>query len=420
MPVRQKDEVTPFEAMQARFWTAVDKLGLDHGFAKILEQPERELTVSIPVVLDNGSIEVFEGYRIQHNTVRGPAKGGIRFDKNVTPNEVRALAAWMTWKCAVVDIPFGGGKGGVICDPPNLSMGEMERITRRFVTRIMDIIGPDRDIPAPDVNTTAQVMAWFYDTYAMHTRQWHAGVVTGKPVIMGGSKGREEATGFGVYLSAREACKVKGMELGKTKAIVQGFGNVGSWFAQFAYNDGTKILAAADITGVVFNKDGLDIPALRAYATEHRGVAGFPGGEAISIKEFYGLECDIFAPCALENAITSENAENIKARIIVEGANGPTTPAADEILERKAVHVVPDILCNAGGVVGSYLEWVQNRQGMWWDKERVLNCIEEKMVESYHKVYRAREEYGTIMRTAAYILAVKLVADVTKMRGIYA
>jgi glutamate dehydrogenase (NAD(P)+) len=420
MVVQQKDEVTPFEAMQARFWAAVDKIGLDHGFAKILEQPERELRVSLPVIMDDGSVRVFEGYRVQHNTVRGPAKGGIRFDKNVSANEVRALAAWMTWKCSVVDIPFGGGKGGVICDPPTLSMGELEKITRRFVTRIMDIIGPDRDIPAPDVNTTAQVMAWFYDTYSMHTRQWHAGVVTGKPIEMGGSKGREEATGLGVYICAREACKVKGQSLGKQKVIVQGFGNVGSWFAKFAHDDGAKIIAAADITGVIHNPKGLDIPALRTWAKEHRGVKGFPEAEAIKIDEFYDLECDIFAPCALENAINSTNADKIKARYIVEGANGPTTPAADQILEDKKVHVVPDILCNAGGVVGSYFEWVQNRQGIFWDKETVLRRIEEKMVESYHKVYNLRDEYDTRMRSAAYILAIKLVADVAKMRGIYA
>ncbi len=420
MGVRHKDDVTPFEAMQARFWTAVDKLGLDHGFAKILEQPERELHVSIPVVMDDGSIKVFEGYRVQHNTVRGPAKGGIRFDKNVSSNEVQALAAWMTWKCAVVDIPFGGGKGGVICDPPTLSMGELEKITRRFVTRIMDIIGPDRDIPAPDVNTTAQVMAWFYDTYSMHTRQWHAGVVTGKPVEMGGSLGREEATGFGVYICAREACKVKNTELAGKKVIVQGFGNVGSWFAKFAHDDGAKIVAVADITGIVHNKKGLDIPALKSWAKEHRGVKGFKDAEEMSIDDFYGLDCDIFAPCALENAINSENADKIKARFIVEGANGPTTPAADVILEEKDIHVVPDILCNAGGVVGSYFEWVQNRQGISWDKETVLQKIEKKMVESYHKVYKIREDYDTKMRAAAYILAIKMVADVARMRGIYA
>jgi glutamate dehydrogenase (NAD(P)+) len=420
MVVQHKDEVTPFEAMQARFWAAVDKIGLDHGFAKILEQPERELRVSIPVIMDDGSIKVFEGYRVQHNTIRGPAKGGIRFDNNVTANEVQALAAWMTWKCSVVDIPFGGGKGGVICDPPTLSMHELERITRRYVTRIMDIIGPDRDIPAPDVNTTAQVMAWFYDTYSMHTRQWHAGVVTGKPVEMGGSKGREEATGFGVYICAREACKVKGQKLSGKKVIVQGFGNVGSWFAKFAHDEGAKIVAAADISGVVHNAKGLDIAALRTWAKEHRGVKGFTGAEEIEIDEFYNLECDIFAPCALENAINSANADKIKAKFIVEGANGPTTPAADQILEDKGVHIVPDILCNAGGVVGSYFEWVQNRQGISWDKETVLRRIEDKMVESYHKVYKARDEYDTRMRTAAYILAIKLVADVAKMRGIYA
>ncbi len=420
MPEDHKDEVTPFEAMQARYWMAVEKLDLDRGFAKILEQPERELHVSVPVVMDDGHIEVFQGYRVQHNTMRGPAKGGIRFDTNVSSDEVRALAAWMTWKCAVVDVPFGGGKGGVICDPSSMSAGELERTTRRYVTRIMDIIGPDRDIPAPDVNTTAQVMAWVYDTYAMHTRQWHAGVVTGKPVVMGGSQGREEATGFGVYISAREACKVKGTSLDGARVTVQGFGNVGSWFSLFVHNVGAKIIAVGDISGEMHNDKGFDIPTLKEYVRKHRVIEGFEDGEVISPDEFYGLECDIFAPCALENAITSDNADSITTKIIVEGANGPTTPAADEILKRKGIHVVPDILCNAGGVVGSYLEWVQNRQGMSWDKETVLRRIEEKMVESYHKVYDARERYDAIMRIAAYILAVKSVADVATLRGIYA
>lgn len=420
MATNLKDNVTPFEAMQARFWTAVDKIGLDHGFAKVLEQPERELHVSIPVVMDDGSVQVFQGYRIQHNTVRGPAKGGVRFDKNVNDNEVRALSAWMTWKCSVADVPFGGGKGGVICDPANLSQGELEKITRRYVTRIIDIIGPDRDIPAPDVNTTPQVMAWFCDTFIMRTGQWHGGVVTGKPIEMGGSQGRTEATGWGTYICTREACKVKGIDLNGAKVIVQGFGNVGSWFAKFAHDDGAVITAVADISGVIYNEKGLDIPNLIEYAAKNRGVKGFPGAEAITIEEFYGLDCEIFAPCALENAITSDNADHIKARIIVEGANGPTTPAADDILEKKGVHVVPDILCNAGGVVGSYFEWVQDRQGMFWTKEAVLKAIEDKMVKAYHNVYKARDEYDTIMRIAAYILGIKKVADVGRMRGIYA
>jgi glutamate dehydrogenase (NAD(P)+) len=420
MDTQLKDNVTPFEAMQARFWTAVEKIGLDHGFASVLEQPERELVVSIPVVMDDGSVQVFKGYRVQHNTVRGPAKGGVRFDKNVNDDEVRALAAWMTWKCAVAEVPFGGGKGGVICDPATLSESELEKITRRYVSRILDIIGPDRDIPAPDVNTSSKVMAWFCDTFIMHTRQWSGGVVTGKPVEMGGSLGRTEATGWGVYICAREACRVKGLKLKGSKIIVQGFGNVGSWFSKFAHDDGAMITAVADISGIIYNESGFDIPALMEYVEKHRGVKGFPGSEEISIEQFYSLDCDIFAPCALENAITSENADHIKARIIVEGANGPTTPAADEILERKGVHVVPDILCNAGGVVGSYFEWVQDRQGMFWDKETVLQSIEEKMVSAYHRVYQARETYGTIMRIAAYVLGIKKVADVARMRGIYA
>jgi glutamate dehydrogenase (NAD(P)+) len=420
MAGRQSDSVTPFEAMKTRFWAAVDKLGLDHGFAKILEQPERELGCSIPVVLDDGRIEVFWGYRVQHNTMRGPAKGGVRFDKHVNIDEVRALAAWMTWKCAVVDIPFGGGKGGVICDPATLSAAELEKITRRYTTRIMDIIGPDRDIPAPDVNTTSQIMAWIYDTYSMHTRQWHAGVVTGKPVKMGGSQGRTEATGFGVYVTAREACKVKKCEMKDNRVVVQGFGNVGSYFSLFAHNEGAKIIAVGDISGVVHNAEGLDIPALIEHAKEHRVVAGFKGGESIPYDDFYGLECELFAPCALENAITAENAGRIRARIIVEGANGPTTPAADEILDKNGVTVVPDILANAGGVVGSYLEWVQNRQGLFWDKQYVLDNIERKLVESFNKVYDYRERFKTRMRIAAYTLAVDEVAAVGRMRGIYA
>ena len=415
-----KDNVTPFEAMQARFWTAVDKLGLDHGLASVLEQPERELHVSIPVEMDDGTIRTFKGYRIQHSTVRGPAKGGVRFDKGVNDNEVRALAAWMTWKCAVADVPYGGGKGGVICDPSTLSEKEVEKITRRFVTRIFDIIGPDRDIPAPDVNTTPQVMAWFCDTMAMHANVWNPGVVTGKPIEMGGSLGRTEATGWGVYICAREACKVKDTSLEGKKIIVQGFGNVGSWFSKFSYDDGAIITAVSDITGIIYNEKGFDIDDLMDYAVKNRGIKGFPGSKELTIEEFYALDCDIFAPCALENAITKENADKIKATIIVEGANGPTTPAADEILAEKGVHVVPDILCNAGGVVGSYFEWVQDRQGIFWDKETVLKRIEEKMVTAYHNVYAARDKFDVIMRTAAYILAIEKVATVARMRGIYA
>lgn len=415
-----KDEITPFEAMESRFWVAAEHLGLDKGFAKILVLPERELHCSVPVIMDNGKVEVFFGYRVQHNTVRGPAKGGIRFDKGVNINEVKALAAWMTWKCAVVDVPFGGGKGGVICDPRQLSSGEMEKLTRRYVTRILPIIGPDRDIPAPDVNTSAQVMAWFYDTYAMHTHVGHRGVVTGKPIEIGGSQGREEATGLGVYICAREAVKVKGKTLKDSKVIVQGFGNVGSWFSKFVHDDGARVTAVVDITGAIHNDKGLDVPALMEYVRKNRGVKGFPGAEEIRIDEFYGLQCDIFAPCALENAITRENANQIKASIIVEGANGPTTPAADEILDERGIMVVPDILCNAGGVVGSYFEWVQNRSGIAWSKEEVLKRIEEKMVQSFNRVFEYRKTAGTIMRTAAYILAVDSVAVAGRMRGIYA
>lgn len=415
-----KDSVTPFEAMQARFWAAVEKLGLDKGLASVLEQPERELHVSVPVVMDDGTIKVFKGYRIQHNTVRGPAKGGVRFDKAVNDNEVRALSAWMTWKCAVSDVPFGGGKGGVICDPASLSKGEVERITRRYVTRIMDIIGPERDIPAPDVNTNPQTMAWFYDTYAMHSRNWNAAIVTGKPVEMGGSLGRTEATGWGVYLTTREACKVTKKSLKGAKVIVQGFGNVGSWFSKFCYDDGAKIIAIYDITGGIYNEKGFDIPKLMEYVTKTKGVKGFPGAKEIKLEDFYAVDCDIFAPCALENAITSENAGKIKATIIAEGANGPTTPAADEILEKAKVLVIPDILCNAGGVIGSYFEWVQDRQGMFWGKDEVLKSIENKIVKSFYDVHEISKQYKVSMRLAAYILAIKRVSDVAKMRGIYA
>lgn len=415
-----KDNVAPFEAMQARFWAAVEKLGLDKGLASVLEQPERELHVSVPVVMDDGTIKVFKGYRIQHNTVRGPAKGGVRFDKAVNDNEVRALAAWMTWKCAVSDIPFGGGKGGVICDPYNLSKGEIERITRRYVTRIMDIIGPERDIPAPDVNTNPQIMAWFYDTYAMHSHNWNAGIVTGKPVDMGGSLGRTQATGFGVYLCTREACKVTKKTIKGSKVIVQGFGNVGSYFAKYCQEDGAKIIAIYDITGGIYNEKGFDIPKLMEYAAKTKGVKGFPGAKEISLDDFYAVDCDIFAPCALENVITSENAGKIKASIIVEGANGPTTPAADEILDKAKVLVIPDILCNAGGVIGSYFEWVQDRQGMFWEEQTVLDSIEKKLVKSFYDVYEITKQYKVSMRLAAYILAVKRVADVARMRGLYA
>ena len=413
-------ETNPFEAMMQRFDHAAELLNLDEGIYRILRHPEKQIVTSIPVAMDNGEVEVFTGYRVLYNTSRGPAKGGIRFDMGVTLDEVTALAAWMTWKCAVVDIPFGGAKGGVICEPFRMSTAELERLTRRYTASILEVLGPESDVPAPDVNTNEQVMAWIMDTYSMHKRHTVTAVVTGKPVAMGGSLGRREATGRGVKIVVKEALRELGMPLNGTKIAVQGFGNVGSVAARLLEAEGLTVVAISDKTGGVYNANGIYVSEAIDWIRENRFLEGFPGGDPITNEELLEIDCDVLAPCALENVITRKNAGNIKAKIIAEGANGPTTPFADAILEEKGVFVVPDILANAGGVTVSYFEWVQNREGYYWREDTVIERLQEIMVRSFAEVLDYSKKHNVNMRTAAYMLSIDRVAAVHRLRGIYA
>jgi glutamate dehydrogenase (NAD(P)+) len=409
-----------FGAMLQEFDGAARILNLEPGIWRILTQPKRQITVSCPVQMDNGDIEVFTGYRVQYNITLGPAKGGIRYHPDVTLDEVTALAAWMTWKCAVAHVPFGGGKGGIICDPTRMSRRELEALTRRYVAEIIDAIGPDKDVPAPDVNTNEQVMAWIMDTYSMHVGRTETAIVTGKPVILGGSEGRREATGRGVMICTREAAAHLKLDLPHATIAVQGFGNVGSVSADLLNKLGARIVAVTDWKGGVYNKAGLDVPKLIAWTREHKTVDGFPGADVLTNDELFGLDVDVLIPAALENQITSDNAASIKARIVVEGANGPTTPDAHKAMHDRGVFVVPDILANAGGVTGSYFEWVQNRHGFYWTEADVNQRLEAKMVEAFHAVLKISLKYNVDMRTAAYIEAIDRVASVTRMRGMYA
>lgn len=409
-----------FNAMLQEFDGAARLLGLDPGIWKILTHPKRQIIVSCPVQMDNGEIEVFTGYRVQYNITLGPAKGGIRFHPAVSLDEVTALAAWMTWKCAVAHIPFGGGKGGVICDPTRMSRRELEALTRRYIAEIIDAIGPEKDVPAPDVNTNDQTMAWVMDTYSMHVGHTSTAVVTGKPVEMGGSLGRREATGRGVMIVTREAAKHLGLNIQGAKVALQGFGNVGSVSADLLSKIGARIVAVTDWKGGVYNEKGLDIRKMIDYAQQHRTIDGFPGGEPIERATLFGLDVDVLVPAALENQITMENAPAIKAKIVAEGANGPTTPEAHKHLHERGVFVIPDILANAGGVTTSYFEWVQDRHGYFWEEEEVNNRLERKMCEAFDDVLKTSIKYKTDMRTAAYIVAISRVATVTKMRGMYA
>ena len=409
-----------FGAMLQEFEGAARILNLDPGIWKILTKPKRQIIVSCPVQMDHGAIEVFTGYRVQYNITLGPAKGGIRYHPDVTLDEVTALAAWMTWKCAVAQLPFGGGKGGVICDPSKMSKRELEALTRRYTAEIIDAIGPEKDVPAPDVNTNAETMAWIMDTYSMHVGQTITAVVTGKPVEMGGSLGRREATGRGVMLITRESAKHLGFDLRGARVAVQGFGNVGSIAAELLEETGAKILAVTDWKGGVHNDNGLDIKKLIAFNQEHRSVEGFPGAEPLSNADLFKLDVDVLIPAALENQITSENVGDIKARVIVEGANGPTTPEAHMQLHQRGVFVVPDILANAGGVTTSYFEWVQDRYGYFWTEKEVNDRLETKMCEAFSVVLKTADKFNVDMRTAAYIVAINRVATVTKMRGMYA
>ena len=414
------DSASPFEEMMSRFDVAAQKLGLDPGLYKVLREPVRETKVSIPIVMDDGRIEVFIGYRVLHNIARGPGKGGIRYDKNVSLDEVRALAAWMTWKCAVVNIPFGGAKGGVICDPQSLSRGEIERITRRYTAELMDLFGPEKDVPAPDMGTNPQTMAWIMDTYSMHARHTVTSVVTGKPLSLGGSRGRVEATGRGLMLICREAAPLKGFTLSGSRIVVQGFGNVGSIAARMCHEAGARIIAVSDIAGGIHDPKGLDLPALIAHYEKNRSFEGFPGGQKVGNTELLELDCDILIPAANENQIRGKNAANIKARIVVEGANGPTTQRADDILQQKDVLVVPDILANAGGVTVSYFEWVQDRAGFFWRESEVNERLEDIMVQSFRDVAEMARKYNVTFRIAAYMLGISRVAHDTMVRGLYA
>ena len=416
-------EVTPvsdaWAIAQRQFDIAADRLDLDPNLRAVLREAERELIVSVPVRMDDGRVQVFRGYRVQHNLGRGPSKGGLRYHQDVTLNEVRALAMWMTWKCAVVGIPYGGGKGGVAVDPKQLSMRELEGLTRRFATNISVIIGPQSDIPAPDVNTNAQTMAWIMDTYSMHVGYTVPGVVTGKPVSLGGSEGRVEATGRGCVVTISEAARHIGLDIIGATIAVQGFGNAGSVAASLLDSMGARVVAVSDTQGGIHAAGGLDIRAVKAWKAEHDTVVGFPGTEFISNAALLELEVDVLVPAALESQISADNAERVKARIVAEAANGPTTPDADEILWRKGVFMIPDILCNAGGVTVSYFEWVQDLNRDQWSEEIVNSKLTAIMVRSFAEVLAMAEHEGVDMRTGAYLLAVDRVANATALRGLY-
>ncbi|HLK68771.1 MAG TPA: Glu/Leu/Phe/Val dehydrogenase [Bryobacteraceae bacterium] len=414
------NEKNPWLAAAARFDEAASRLKLDDGMRKVLGTPAKEIIVHIPVQLDDGRIEVFTGYRVQHSVARGPAKGGIRFAPDVTLDEVRALASWMTWKCAVVNIPFGGGKGGVICDPNLLSDAELEKLTRRYTAEIIDFIGPERDVPAPDVNTNEKVMAWIMDTYSMHARHTVTAVVTGKPRSLGGSRGRPEATGRGCMIVTLKALNQFGLRPENCRVVIQGFGNVGGMAAKLMRALGFKIVCIVEYDGAVYNPHGLDIAALQSHRKETGSITGFAGGEDMDKAEAMFLECDVLLPAATENVIHSGNADRLRCKILCEGANGPTTPLADLVLADKKIFVIPDILANAGGVTVSYFEWVQDRQGFFWNEQLVNQRLEEIMVESFDAVVEYARAHNVNNRIAAYMLALDRVADAIRLRGLYA
>lgn len=410
----------PYEIAVKQFDNAVRYLpDIKAGIVDMLRLPKRELTVNFPVHMDDGSVRIFTGYRVHHSIARGPTKGGIRYHPDVTLDEVRALAMWMTWKCAVVELPFGGAKGGVVCNPKEMSMNELENLTRRYATEITVLMSPEGDIPAPDVNTNPQIMAWIMDTYSMHKGYSVPAVITGKPISIGGSLGRNEATGRGVMFTTREALKHLGMDPEETKVAVQGYGNVGSIGAYLLHDLGCKIIAASDTRGAIYNPKGFDPRDLLRHKRESGSVVGYPNTDTITDAEILELECDVLLPAALENTITEANADKIKARIISEGANGPTTPEADAILDNKGIFVIPDILCNAGGVTVSYFEWVQGLQFFFWSEEEINRRLEKVMVRSFSDVLGMSQEKSVDMRVAAYILAISRVAEATMTRGIY-
>ncbi len=414
-----QENLNPFHISQQQFDTAAKHLKLPSDLCDVLRRPKRQLIVSIPIRMDDGRFHVYEGYRVQHNIARGPAKGGIRYHPNVTLDEVKALAAWMTWKCATVNIPYGGGKGGVTCNPKEMSKNELERLTRRYASEILPIIGPDRDIPAPDVYTDSQTMAWIMDTYSMTKGYSALGVVTGKPVALGGSLGRNEATARGCFYVTQEAAKVRGITLDKATAAIQGFGNAGAFLARFYHHAGVKVIAVSDSKGGIMNSRGLDIPAVMKHKDQTGQVGGFAESEPITNEAILELNCDILAPSALENVITQENASRVRAKIIAEAANGPTTPGADRILYENGSFVIPDILANAGGVTVSYFEWVQDLQGFFWDEDDVNRQLSRIMTSSFNDVYKISEKHKVDMRVAAYILAIDRVASATTVRGLF-
>ena len=413
--------VSTYEYVLRYLDEAAGKIKLDDNLLRIIKDPRKVTIVKLPIQMDDGTFQVFTGYRVQHSIVRGPGKGGVRYHPNVNLDEVKSLAAWMTWKCAVMSIPFGGAKGGITCDPKKLSIRELERLTRRYTADLKDVIGPERDIPAPDVNTNAQTMAWIMDTYCMHTGNYVSSVVTGKPVVLGGSRGRHDATGNGVGISVREAARALGMDLKKCTAAVQGFGNVGSIAARSLSEMGVKIVAVSDVHCGLENKKGINIPDLIEYAESHKNsITGYPKAKEIDKDKILSYSCDILIPAALENVITVKNAAKVKAKIIGEGANGPTTPDADAILYKNGITVIPDILCNAGGVTVSYFEWVQDRLGYFWSEADVNNRLEEHMVRAFNDVLAVSKEYKCSLRLASYILAMKRVIEVLLLRGVYA
>jgi len=414
-----QDGKAAYEYALQNFDVAADHLELDHDLRMMLKYPERCLTVNFPVRMDNGKIERFEGYRVQYNTARGPAKGGIRYHPNVTLDEIKALAAWMTWKTSIVNIPYGGGKGGVACNPKNLSLGELERLTRRFTSGILPIIGPDIDIPAPDVYTNSQVMAWMMDTYSMTKGYPVLGVVTGKPVSLGGSLGRDEATGRGVFYTIESIFDSLGWKLKGQRVVVQGFGNAGSVSAKLLHMADNHVIAVSDSKGAIYNPRGLDIPKVIEHKKLTGSVVGYEASEEISQAQLLALECDILIPAALENSIVKENAPKIKARLIAEAANGPTTPEADEILFNQGIYIIPDILCNAGGVTVSYFEWVQDEQHLFWDEEDIYNRLEKVMKTAAKEVNRIHRNRKVNTRIAATMLGISRVAEATKLRGLY-
>ncbi len=420
-PGPKLDEESPFESMLERFRFAAEVLELDEGMFQYLASPVKQVTVSIPIVMDSGDIRVFEGYRVIHNNLLGPSKGGIRYAPDVTLEEVNALAAWMTWKCAIVNVPFGGAKGGVRVDPKQLSDGELERLTRRYTANMLEVFGPDRDIPAPDMNTNEQIMAWVMDTYSMNAHKTETAVVTGKPIILGGSHGRKEATGRGVVTVTLAALNKVGILPNKCTVAVQGFGNVGSVSAKLMYEQGAKVVAISDISGGYYNENGIDIPAAIEYAKNNdNSLEGYPEADKITNEELLQMECDVLIPAAKEDQINRENAGNVNAKIIAEGANGPVTANADSILEDKGIMVVPDILANAGGVTVSYFEWVQDRQGYFWTEERVNRRLNRMMRNAFDNLFEVRNEYDITLRQAAYVFGINKVAMTLKLRGLYA